>query len=112
MSKTYLKPGDRMTYANASGATIASGTPVLVGAVFGIACTDIADGESGELAVVGVHTLTKSTGTSTGGAQGAVAYWDATAKKITAVATDNTAIGKFWAACTDNATTCVVKLNV
>ncbi|MBN9475400.1 MAG: hypothetical protein ABS43_01760 [Bordetella sp. SCN 67-23] len=75
---------------------VASGGAVLVGKIFGIAVTDVASGAQGEFDTEGVFTL-PVLGTDTA-AVGAVAYWDATNKRLTTTATDNTRVGVFVAA--------------
>lgn len=90
---------------------VSSGGGALVGATFGFASTDLASGEEGAFQIEGVYTHAKATGASTGGAQGARAYWNNTSKNITAVSTSNTLIGVFTAICTDADAICTVRLN-
>lgn len=110
MAKNFVQEGETLIYTNTSGSTITSGTAVLMGAKVGIALVDIANNASGPVAVEGVWTYAKNTGASTGGAMGANAYWDNTAKKFTAVLTSNTLAGYFAATCADGDATCSVKL--
>ncbi len=112
MAKNFIQEGDVLQYANASGSTIVSGQAFLMGAMLAIAVVDIANNASGSVSVEGVWLLTKATGASTGGAIGTKAYWDDTAKKITAVATSNTHIGYFAATAADGDATAQVKLGV
>ena len=77
---------------------VVSGGGVLVGALFGVAVADIANGAVGSIATEGVYDLAAATGTGTNAAQGDKAYWDNSAKKVTAVATNNTFVGYFLAA--------------
>jgi predicted RecA/RadA family phage recombinase len=102
--------GEVMPYTNGGASTIASGTLVLAGAKVGVALADIAASASGNLAMECVVSYAKGTGAGTGGAQGADAYWDNSAKKVTAVSSGNTKIGYFWAACADGDATAQVKL--
>ncbi len=90
---------------------VTSGQGALVGATFGVATTDVANGAVGAFDLEGVFTLTKATGASTGGAQGARAYWNNTSKNVTAASSGNTLIGVFTATCADGDATCVVRLN-
>lgn len=90
---------------------VASGGGALVGATFGVAVAAVLSGAVGSFATEGVFTMTKATGASTGGAQGALAYWNNTSKVVTAVSTSNTKIGVFTATCADGDTTCRVRLN-
>jgi predicted RecA/RadA family phage recombinase len=75
-----------------------SGEGVLVGDLFGVCVTDIANGEAGVMSTEGVYDLTAATGAGTDATFGAKAYWDNTAKKVTSVASGNTFIGHFLAA--------------
>lgn len=108
--KNYLQKGESLTITNSTGSTLASGTAVLVGGKVAVVMADIANGAQGSALFVGVVSYAKNTGASTGGAQGANAYWDNTAKKFTAVSTSNTLAGYFAATCADGDTTCQVKL--
>lgn len=56
---------EELLYANSSGSTIASGTPVLVGKRYGIAQHDIANGATGTLLIGGQFTLPKATTSDT-----------------------------------------------
>jgi len=62
-----------------------------VGAVFGIAATDAANGAPVEIKRQGVFDVT-ALGTDAG-AQGAKIYWDNTARRLTVTATNNTLVG-------------------
>ena len=93
-----------------SASAVASGTAVLVGAKVGVAVDDIAASGTGNLAMNCVVSYAKATGAGTGGAQGADAYWDNSAKKLTAVSSGNTKVGYFWATCADGDSTAQVKL--
>lgn len=106
--KNYIKPGKMISFVAA--AAVLSGQGLLIGTLFGVVAADAAIGEGGEMAIHGVYSLPKATGASTGGAQGTAAYWDDTAKKVTAVSTSNTLIGKFNATCANGDTTCEVIL--
>ncbi|PRX27769.1 Predicted phage recombinase, RecA/RadA family [Meinhardsimonia xiamenensis] len=87
--KNYISAGTTLTITAA--ADITSGEGVLVGALFGVAVTDIATGEAGEIALTGVYDLPKAP--SQAWTQGAKVYWDDTAKQCTTAATGNTLIG-------------------
>lgn len=90
---------------------VASGGGALVGSIFGIAVTALANGEVGTFGLEGVRTLPKATGASTGGSQGAKAYWNNTNKNVTAASAGNSLIGAFLTTCADGDATCVVLLN-
>jgi len=105
--KNKIQNGRIIDYVNGTGSLIASGSLVIFGVLFGIAVTDIADGETGAVELEGVFELTKATGAI---AQGAKVYWDGTAKKVTTTSTDNTAIGACAEAVISAATTAKVLL--
>lgn len=111
--KNYLAKGDVFNgVTNGSGATVLAGGGILIGSLIGIALSDIANGASGPCAMVGIYSHAKDAGAGTGGAQGSVVYWNNTSKKFTAVASGNTLVGKFAAACIDGDTSAQILLNV
>lgn len=85
-----------------------SGSGALIGATFAVSIAKLASGEIGQFRRKGLVSLPKATTAGTGGAQGALAYWNNTAKSVTASASGNTLIGFFASTCTDAATTCDV----
>jgi predicted RecA/RadA family phage recombinase len=90
--KNFIQNGDYLEIT--APAAISSGEGVLIGDLFGVAVTDIANGAKGILAVKGVYEIAKVT--SDGGAAAwAPAYWDATNKKVTGVASGNVQVGLF-----------------
>lgn len=107
--KNEIQHGEYMTltapYARSSG------EGALVGSLFGVAVADVANGDEGVFCTEGVFTLAKATGASTGGAQGAKAYWVAASKSVSAASSGNTLIGCFGATCADGDATCSVRLN-
>lgn len=107
--KNYVQEGDML--ALAAPYARSAGEGALIGATFGVAVTDLANGEVGTFALKGVFTLAKATGASTGGAQGAKAYWVAASKSVSAASSGNTLIGVFTATCADADATCSVRLN-
>jgi predicted RecA/RadA family phage recombinase len=74
-------------------ALVLGGQGVLVGALFGVAAGDALQGTPVEIAREGVFDLAAN-GADTA-AQGAKAYWDNTARRITATAASNTLVGAF-----------------
>ncbi len=54
MAKNFITDGNRISYVNETGSDIVSGQPVAFEKMVGIALGDIADGESGTLALCGV----------------------------------------------------------
>ena len=90
---------------------VPSGGGAIIGSIFGIASTDLASGDEGAFQLEGVHSLPKSTAASSGGSQGAKAYFIPSTKLVTAVSTNNTLIGVFTATCADGDATASVRLN-
>lgn len=107
--KNYVQEGESLTLTAPYDVT--SGGGALVGATFGVASSDVLSGAEGVFQLEGVYTLTKSTAASSGGAQGAKAYWIAATKLVTASASGNTLIGVFTATCADGDASCTVRLN-
>lgn len=96
------------TYANAGSTTIEAGTPILQGALFGVAAAQIPVGATGWLETSGVWELPKaSAGTAN---KGAAAYWDATNSQVTGTSTNNALIGVFAEAAVSGSETAVVLL--
>lgn len=106
MAKNYIQSGDRLTLT--APYDVASGAGALVGNIFGVALNTALSGASNEFAVEGVWELTKVTAETW--AQGDLAYWDNTAKKVTQVAYGNTLIGTVTEAAGNTATTGRVNL--
>ena len=87
--KNYVQPGNTITLAAPSA--VASGDGLLVGSIFGVASGDAANGESIEVALVGVFDLKKVA--SQAWSAGDKVYWDNTNKEATKTATATTLIG-------------------
>ena len=107
MARNYLQPGGTLTLT--APANVKSGDVVVVGALAGVAQFDALQGAEVEVTTEGVFILPKATGAIN---QGAAAYFDSVAKKITATAGSNLLLG----ICTETAgsddTTCKVRLGV
>lgn len=86
-----------------------SGAGALVGNLFGIAKTTLANGASGPFQLKGV--VTHATDTGAAWSQGDLIYWDNTNKVMTKTATSNKLIGAAVAAKLSAATTGSVRLN-
>ena len=87
MIARFVQDGLAINYRPAEA--VAAGEVVVLGSLVGIARLDIAADTLGALATVGVFEIDKAAEAVT---LGAVLYWDATAKKVTA--TGNVYIGK------------------
>lgn len=85
-----------------------SGQGALVGTIFGVATVDVLSGVTANFQIEGVVDLTKATGAIT---QGALVYWDNTAKNVTTVNTSNTRIGAAIVAAQSGDATVRVRLN-
>ncbi len=88
---------------------VLSGDGVLVGALFGIAATDAAEGAAVEIACVGVFEMKKTSAQAW--AVGAKVYWDNTAKVATTTASGNSLIGVAVAVAANPSATGLVRLN-
>lgn len=84
--KNFIQLGKNLTVAAPTGG-VASGDPVLIGAIFGVAAFTAAEGAEVELATTGVFSLPKTTGQVW--AVGDSLYWDAAQKKLTTTTSDN-----------------------
>lgn len=89
MATNFVQEGKTLNYT-ASGADISSGDFVLIGALGGVAKTNIADGKTGAVHVSGVYSVPKASGAVT---QGAKLYWNSTNSNLTTTATGNTFVG-------------------
>lgn len=88
MAQNHVCKGDVMQVVLA--AAITSGAGIKVGTVFGVALNTGGIGDQVEVMINGVFTLPKATGAMT---QGALLYWDDTAKNITTTASTNIIAG-------------------
>ena len=104
--KNSIQEGEAL--ALAAPYAVASGGGALIGSIFGVAVTALANAEVGTFQLCGVYTLPKATGAATVGAK---AYWDNTNKNVTATAGSNTLIGVFVAAYASGDTLANVRLN-
>lgn len=87
--KNYLMEGDTITLT--APYAVVSGDGLLVGSIFGVACGDAVISADVEAITRGVFTLKKATAQVW--TQGALIYWDNTAKNCTTTLTSNKLIG-------------------
>jgi predicted RecA/RadA family phage recombinase len=87
---------------------LASGGGALVGAIFGVAKTNIAQGQRGPFCLTGKFEMPKDANAI---AEGARVYWDNTNKVVTATANGNTLIGVATLAALAATSTVHVRLN-
>lgn len=103
--KNYIQKGDSLTVT--IPADVLSGAGVQVGAaLFGVSANNYLTGEQGVICTEGVFAIAKDVSVFTAGD---LAYWDNTAKAITATATNNLLVGTVVAdAATGDATALVL----
>ena len=87
---------------------VASGGGALIGAIFGVAKTNIAQGQRGPFCLTGKFEFPKDANAIT---EGARVYWDNTNKVVTATAGGNALIGVATLAALAATTTVHVRLN-
>ncbi len=87
---------------------LASGAGALIGAIFGVAKTNIAQGARGPFCLTGKFELPKDANAIN---EGARVYWDNTAKVVTETSAGNTLIGACTLAALAATTTAHVRLN-
>ena len=88
---------------------VLSGDGVLVGSLFGIASGDAAEGETVNIACVGVFELKKTSAQAW--TVGAKVYWNGTDKVATTTASGNSLFGVAVAAAANPSATGLVRLN-
>jgi predicted RecA/RadA family phage recombinase len=114
----FIQDGRTLPWTNDTGADIASGDPVVIGNLIGVAAVDIADGASGSVAIEGVFSLPKVSGSSGHAiSQGSKVLFDVSVGKFdvgtaTAAAGDISGCCVAVAAAATTATTVDIKLNV
>ena len=101
----YVKSGDNLTLV--APYDVLSGGGFKVGNVFGVAANDTLSGNNVECEVEGVYDLAKDASTF---AQGDLAYWDDSAKKVTSTVASNLLIGVVEVAAATGAA--VVRVNL
>ena len=106
MARNHIQQGAVMPWTNQTGADVASGAPVAIGDLVGVALGDIADGAKGELALAEVWELNK---TSSAIAQGTRVYLTP-GGSITATESGNTPAGWCFEDAADGAATALVLL--
>ena len=107
MAKNYVQPGRTVTFTAPYQRN--SGEGALLGAIFGVALQTLANAVRGEFAIEGVWDITKTAAQTF--AEGALVYWDNTAKSVTSVSAANTRIGVATAVAAGGDATARVRLN-
>ena len=108
MATNYIQEGKSLNYTP-SGADVASGDFLVIGAIGAVAKTDIADGKTGAVHICGVFSVAKVSGAIT---QGAKLYWNSTNSNLTTTASGNTLVGVAAAAAASGDATVPLLLNV
>lgn len=106
MAKNYIQDGLTMDYRNGGAVAVVSGSPVVVGAVVGIALETIPVGGDGTLLMSGVWSLPKATATTFG--KGDKVY--VKDSLMTATPTDAVFAGYAWQAAQNGSNAVQVKL--
>jgi len=107
MAKNHIRPGKTMPYT--AGSDITMGTVIEFADMIGVALGDIADGDTGELAITEVWELAKDNALAI--SQGDQLYWDTVNDEVDKTDT-NVPCGKAFADAEEAATTVQVLLNV
>lgn len=105
--RNYIQPGDILTVT--APYALASGAGCLVDSLFGVATSACAIGAEAEIKTTGVFGLAADPAAV--GALGAKAYWDNTAKQVTATVGTNKLIGVFVVAKVATQPIATVRLN-
>ncbi|MFN7177224.1 MAG: DUF2190 family protein [Thermaurantiacus sp.] len=106
--KNYLQNGHVITVTTPTGG-IASGDPLIVGSIFGVAAYSAAEGDPLELATTGVYKLPKATAAVL--TVGARVTWDNTAKNINVPGAGRFPVGVTTEAAGNGVTSVAVRLD-
>ena len=105
--QNFVKEGNVVTLTSPGGGVV-SGTPVLIGSIVCVPTATVAATFPFEGQVTGVVSLAKATGAWT---EGALLYWDNSAKNVTTTSTSNYRIGCAAKAAASGDATGLVRLN-
>ncbi|MBQ9501674.1 MAG: DUF2190 family protein [Lentisphaeria bacterium] len=103
-----VRKGSGKQFTVVAVSAIAAGDIVIAGSLHGVAPYAIAAGATGVVEREGLFEAEYDGAAAAN--KGAAAYWDASAKKVTATSTDNTAIGYFAEAAVSSGTSCKIIL--
>lgn len=106
--RTFVQRGDMITVTAPTGG-VTSGQGILVGNLFGVAATTAVEGETVEIATVGVYELPKLVSAVI--AAGARVAWDDTAKQVVLPGTGMVPIGVATLAAGNGVATVRVRLD-
>ena len=105
--KTFIQPGRTLTVAAPTGGVV-SGEGVLIGALFGMATTDAAEGAEVEILTEGVVEIAKTSALAID--VGDRLFWDDTNAVVNKTATAQLCVGVAVAAAADPSDTVKMKL--
>jgi predicted RecA/RadA family phage recombinase len=105
--KTFIQPGHTLTVVAPTGGVV-SGEGLLIGALFGIAATDAAEGAEVEILTEGVVEIAKTSALAIG--VGDRLFWDDTNAVVNKTATAQLCVGVAVAAAADPSATVKMKL--
>lgn len=88
--KNYIQEGKHVTITGPSGG-LSSGDGVLIGSLFGIATTDIAEGDEGVICTQGIFELPKTSALAID--YGDNVYWDPTQGEVNKTASGQSRVG-------------------
>lgn len=108
MATNFVQEGKTLNYTP-SGADVASGDFVVIGAIGAVAKTTIADGKTGAVHITGVFSVAKASGAVT---QGQKLYWNSSNSNLTTTASGNTLVGVAAEAAASGDATVKILLNV
>lgn len=107
VSDRYIQEGEVLDITAPYALTPGDGC--LTGALFGVSLDTSANGTAGRMATVGVWDIAKTAAQTF--TQGALVYWDNTAKSVTSVSTGNVRIGSATQAAAGGDATARVRLS-
>lgn len=107
MTTKYVMSGDCIDYV--AGSTVTSGQVLLIGLRIGVALTNIANGSTGAVRVLGIFTIAKLSTDVV--AAGALLYWDNANSRLTTTSAGNTLAGYATAAAGNGVTTVEISIN-
>ncbi|GEO80965.1 DUF2190 family protein [Pararhodospirillum oryzae] len=108
MATNFVQDGHIVTITAPAGG-VSSGDGILVGALFGVALTDAAEGEAVNVQLSGAWSLPKASAAVF--AQGGAVSWDSTAGQCVAPATGKVPVGTALVAAGSGTTSVVVRLD-
>ena len=108
--KNMVSDGEKMPWLNSTGSAVVSGQLVCLGGIAGVASTDIANGETGTLALEGAFTVPKDSSLVI--TQGDALYYNGSTNKVFKTASTNVLVGYAFSSAlsADTTVVCVLKM--